>query len=618
MSEYCRTLPSQLGCGDVAAPLRGKMKIPDRLRMAAPVRLSRLQSFPSDSDFHNGPIGAHAFAMLLILLVFGHITLNAQQGMTNVIPNQNWAPNWTQNDPNTNSYPPSQQYAPDQQPAYGQPQQYGQQPYPQQPNLGPPNLGQDQQYPQQDLQSDYGQAPGPAPAPTQQLNTEQLEQLVAPIALYPDTLVAQILAAATYPAQVVDADHWRQAQAYAAPEQIVFGANAQNWDPSLKALTAFPQVLGEMDQNLRWTIALGNAYYNQPQDVLDVIQVMRQRAQAAGNLQSTPQESVSYDQGYIQVAPVNPQVVYLPAYNPWTAYGQPVTPYRGFSLISALGSFFNSSFGSGGLGGAAGSSAVRFGLGIAMSAFSHTSFGWLGWGLDWLSHALLFHNSNYYSHSTTVADWGLPHGGPRAFNARAAFAARLPSNAYRGPQTGYARPGGYSSAPQQAYARPQQAYVRPADRGVPSSRPAQDFYHSSPSYNSPGANYARPQVQAYNRAPEPIARLQQYNRSDNRAGPAYGSNFDSARGNVYGARPYSNYSTPSQTYRAPSQNFARGGSGERYSGSFAGRGYDGYSGRQEKSGSFHQPKAPKPPKMDKSFSRGHAEKGGHSGGRHHR
>jgi len=164
------------------------------------------------------------------------------------------------------------------------------------------------------------------------LSTEQLEQLVAPIALYPDTLVAQVLAAATYPDQVVDADHWRQAQGNAGPDQIAGGANTQTWDPSLKALTAFPQVLAEMDQNIRWTIALGNAYYNQPQDVLDVIQMMRQRAQAAGNLQSTPQESMSYDQGYIQLAPVNPQMVYLPTYNPWTAYGEPIQPYRGFSL----------------------------------------------------------------------------------------------------------------------------------------------------------------------------------------------------------------------------------------------------------------------------------------------
>jgi len=93
-----------------------------------------------------------------------------------------------------------------------------------------------------------------------------LEQLVAPIALYPDTLVAQMLAASTYPAQVVDADRWLQALGNASPYQIAGGADVQNWDPSVKALTAFPQVLAEMDRNVQWTTGLGNAYYNQPQD----------------------------------------------------------------------------------------------------------------------------------------------------------------------------------------------------------------------------------------------------------------------------------------------------------------------------------------------------------------
>ena len=245
--------------------------------------------------------------MLLILICFGYGRLVAQQS---ILPAQGWP----QNDPYNRQYAP--QYAPQplpsQQSDYGQPAYPQSQPYGQQPGYAPPEQydqqqpGSQQPYPdpgQQYPQQDYGQLPAQA------LNTEQLEQLVAPIALYPDTLVAQILAAATYPAQVVDADHWRQAQGYASPDQIVAGANMQSWDPSLKALTAFPQLLAEMDQNLRWTIALGNAYYNQPQDVLDVVQVMRQRAQAAGNLASTPQESVSYAQGYIQVAPVNPQVV---------------------------------------------------------------------------------------------------------------------------------------------------------------------------------------------------------------------------------------------------------------------------------------------------------------------
>src|SRR5450432_4083086 len=112
----------------------------------------------------------------------------------------------------------------------------------------------------------------PVPAPVPQQAGEDLQQLVAPIALYPDALVAQILAAATYPAQVADADHWRHAQGYASSDQIAAGADAQPWDPSVKALTAFPQVLAQMSRNLQWTSDLGNAYYNQPQDVMEAVQ----------------------------------------------------------------------------------------------------------------------------------------------------------------------------------------------------------------------------------------------------------------------------------------------------------------------------------------------------------
>lgn len=545
--------------------------------------------------------------MLLILLCLGCEKLFAQQP----IPP---AQGWPQNDPYGGQYAP--QYAPQsygQQPGYAQPQQYDQQ----QPGLQQPYLDPGQQYPQQD----YGQAPALA------LNTEQLEQLVAPIALYPDTLVAQVLAAATYPAQVVDADHWRQAQGYASPDQIVAGANMQSWDPSLKALTAFPQLLAEMDQNLRWTIALGNAYYNQPQDVLDVVQVMRQRAQAAGNLASTPQESVNYDQGYIQVVPANPQVVYLPAYDPWTVYGQPVQPYRGFSLVGALGSFFGSSFGS-----SFGSGAVRFGLGIAMSAFSHTSFGWLGWGLDWLTHSLLFNNSNYYSHSTTVADWGLPHGGPRAAMQRGAMTARLPGNDYRDyrfanrgqlrsqPQNNFPRPGldsrayggnnGYNRPPAQGLVHPSEGYAN--------NRPYQGAVRN---YPTTGAGYARPSMEAYNRMPAQMSRPQQSARPIS----GYGSGFYNSPG--YAARPNPVYSSPSQAYRSASPGFHSGDFGERSSGAFAGRGFESYSGKPAKSGGFHpfggghehESKAPKP---YKESSHGHSERGGHSGGlfggKHHR
>ena len=441
-----------------------------------------------------------------------------------------------------------------------------------------------QGYPQQG----YGQAQ----PPVQPLGAQQLEQLVAPIALYPDTLLAQVLAASTYPAQVADADRWRQAQGNVNSEQIAAGANAEPWDPSVKALTAFPQVLAEMDQNLQWTTDLGNAYYNQPQDLLEAVQAMRQRAQGAGNLQSNPEEAVSYDQGNIALAPVNPQVVYVPAYNPWTVYGEPISPYPGYSLLGALGSFFGSS--------------VRFGLGIAMTAFTPMSWGWLGWGLSWLTQSVLFHQSNYYSRSTTVADWGLPHGGPRAFSQRGAGAS------YRA-SANYGRSGGgYNGAPAQGFTQ------RPGRNAYTESRPAEGY---SRGYQTPGVGYARPPQEAYNRTQPMVSRPQQYSR------PSYGSSFDGRSPESYGGRPGTAYGGTMQAYRAPAAGFARDDFGERPSSGFMSKGFAQPSSKPEHSGGFHlfggghasnNPygggHAPKNFGGGKNFSKGHSGGGGHSGG----
>ena len=121
-----------------------------------------------------------------------------------------------------------------------------------------------------------------APPYTQQ-TPAQLQQLVAPIALYPDSLVAQVLAASTFPEQVVEADRWVQANPDLKGDALGKAVDQQPWDPSVKALTAFPSVLGNMDKNLSWTSSLGDAYYNQQQDVMDAVQVMRKRAEDAGN-----------------------------------------------------------------------------------------------------------------------------------------------------------------------------------------------------------------------------------------------------------------------------------------------------------------------------------------------
>jgi hypothetical protein len=224
--------------------------------------------------------------------------------------------------------------------------------------------------------------------------------MVAPIALYPDSLLAEVLAASTYPAQVVDADRWRQSMGNAAPEQIAAGANAQDWDPSVKSLTAFPQVLQQMAQNISWTTELGNAYYNQPQDVMNAVQDMRERAQAAGTLQSTPQLAVNDDQGYIAVQPVNPQVVYVPTYNPWVVYGAPVAPYPGFDAVD--------------FGVDVAGAVIGFGVGITLAAFTGLAWAFGGWGIGWGDSCVLYHGGGWYSHSREVRDWGFAHGGPRA------------------------------------------------------------------------------------------------------------------------------------------------------------------------------------------------------------
>ena len=177
----------------------------------------------------------------------------------------------------------------------------------------------------QNLPADQA-AQAAAPSYTQQ-TPEQLQQFVAPVALYPDSLVAQILTASTFPEQVVQADRWLQAHPDLKGDALAEAVDQQPWDPSVKALTAFPPVLGNMDKNLSWTSSLGDAYYNQPEDVMDAIQEMRQQAQEAGTLQTTPQETVAMQDSTIAIEPSNPDNVYVPAYNPWQAYGDPIDPW---------------------------------------------------------------------------------------------------------------------------------------------------------------------------------------------------------------------------------------------------------------------------------------------------
>src|SRR5260370_33857964 len=151
---------------------------------------------------------------------------------------------------------------------------------------------------------------------------EELQSLVAPIALYPDALVAQILVAANFPDQVAIANYWVQENKTLTGSALVTAVDKQTWDPSVKALTQFPSVLNNMAQNLTWTSQLGEDYHNQQADVMAAVQTLRAKAKAAGNLKSGSQITVV--QQYppvIVIQPTNPQIVYVPQYNPTVIYG---------------------------------------------------------------------------------------------------------------------------------------------------------------------------------------------------------------------------------------------------------------------------------------------------------
>jgi Protein of unknown function (DUF3300) len=230
-------------------------------------------------------------------------------------------------------------------------------------------------------------ASGPAPAPQYTPETpEQLQQLVAPIALYPDSLVAQILSAATFPEQVVEADRWVQAHPDLKGDALGQAVDQLQWDPSIKALTAFPSVLGNMDKNLSWTSTLGDAYYNQQQDVTDAVQVMRQKAEQSGNLKSTPQQTVTTQGTTVIIQPAQPDVVYVPAYNPWVVYGSPLLAWPGWYPYPGI--WYGGPF-------------LSFGIGFGIGFYGGYGWGWGHWGYDWHNHYAVYNNNRYYSRSTT-------------------------------------------------------------------------------------------------------------------------------------------------------------------------------------------------------------------------
>ena len=241
----------------------------------------------------------------------------------------------------------------------------------------------------------YGyQAPVPTsaadsgnPTDATPMGASELQALVAPIALYPDALVAQILGAATFPDQVAVANYWLQQNKSLKGKALTQAVDKQSWDPSVKALTEFPPVLENLAKNLTWTSSLGEAYHNQQPEVMTAIQTLRAQAKAKGNLKSSPQVTVVQETPQtIVIKSANPQIVYVPQYNPAVIYGTPyVTPgYTAGDLAAA--------------------SVLSFGAGIAVGAAFGGGWGYSSWGCNWHSGTVVYNHNTFYGN----AAW---HGG---------------------------------------------------------------------------------------------------------------------------------------------------------------------------------------------------------------
>ena len=219
---------------------------------------------------------------------------------------------------------------------------------------------------------------------------EELQSLVAPIALYPDALVAQILSAATFPDQVAVASYWLEENKALSGSALMTAVNKQTWDLSVKALTEFPTVLNNMAQNLSWTSQLGEDYHNQQADVMKAIQTLRAKAKASGNLKSGAQITVVQQSPQtIVIEPTNPQVVYVPQYNPAVIYGTPyVVPNYSTADVVAAG-------------------VLSFGAGMAVGAMMSggcCGWGYSSWNCNWYGGSAYYHGGAYYGNDA----W---HGG---------------------------------------------------------------------------------------------------------------------------------------------------------------------------------------------------------------
>ena len=256
------------------------------------------------------------------------------------------------------------------------------------------------------LTATQAQTAAPASTTTAQPSTvklpnDQLDSLVAPIALYPDPLLAQVLAASTYPLEIVQLQQWMAKNPDLKGDALTTAVEKQSWDPSVQALAGLPDVIKRLGDDIKWTTDLGNAFLAQQKDVMDAVQRMRKKASDSGNLKTTEQQKVTTQvvesKQVIVIQQANPQVVYVPTYNPVVVYGPPVYPYP--PIYYPPPSYYYAGM------------AIGFGVGIAMSACCYGGWGWgPRWGYGSVNINVNNRYVNHYNRYNNVNRYGGANG----------------------------------------------------------------------------------------------------------------------------------------------------------------------------------------------------------------
>lgn len=252
-------------------------------------------------------------------------------------------------------------------------------------------------------QSQQASASAPAQKEPAKMPPDQLDSLVAPIALYPDPLLAQTLAASTYPLEIIQLQQWLEKNPNLKDKALADAAAKQPWDPSVQALAALPDAVKRLANDISWTTDLGNAFLAQQSDVMDAVQRMRKKAQDRGNLKSTEQQTVETkvieNKHVIVVEQANPQVVYVPSYDPVVVWGYPPYPYP--AIYYPPPGYY------------AAGMAISFGIGVAMGAF--WSGGW-GWGCGWGGNNVTVNNFNNFNRNSNIGGGNRNNIGNRPTN----------------------------------------------------------------------------------------------------------------------------------------------------------------------------------------------------------